>query len=112
MILILQARRANFSRLQNKMDKVQQIHKGWRVGAGENRAFELKELIQKFAFQTFCHQSRRAARHSRGGSEEKLTQFFKSKVFFSKKVLVRARDKKRTLTFIIWRIFKVTVTGE
>ena len=38
MILILQARRANFSRLQNKMDQVQQIHKGWRVGAGENRA--------------------------------------------------------------------------
>ena len=50
----------------------QRIKRGARARGWAPRAFELKELIQKFAFQTFCHQSRRAARDIRGGSEIRL----------------------------------------
>ena len=46
--------------------------RGAPIFARPPRALELKEFIQNFAFQAFCPQSRRTARHIRGGSEMKL----------------------------------------
>ena len=64
------------------------------------RAFELKELIQKFAFQTFCPQSRCAARHIRGGSEMRLRKSF------SKKSLGAPLFARPHPNFYDWRTFK------
>ena len=53
--------------------------RGAPIFARPPRAFELKELIQKFAFQTFCPQNRHIARISRGGSEMRLRYSLKIK---------------------------------